>query len=106
LVKIFYSKLALSDLNRITDFLIAQQPSAVHSTLDLIDEAISLLVRHPLIGRSVEADLRELVISHGRSGYVALYSFEQAHGLVNILALRHQRESGFDFELQEPNQAD
>jgi plasmid stabilization system protein ParE len=103
LVKIFYSKLALTDLNRITDFLLAQQPSAVHSTLDLIDEAISLLVRHPLIGRSVEVGLRELVISHGRSGYVALYSFEQAHGLVNILAIRHQRESGFDFELQDPN---
>lgn len=103
MVKIFYSKLALTDLNRITDFLLAQQPSAVHPTLDLIDEAISLLVRHPLIGRSVEVGLRELVISHGRSGYVALYSFEQAHGLVNILAIRHQRESGFDFELQDPN---
>jgi len=106
LVKIFYSKLALTDLNRITDFLLAQQPGAVHSTLDLIDEAISLLVRHPLIGRAVEAGLRELVISHGRSGYVALYSFEQVHGLVNILALRHQRESGFHFELQEPNSAE
>jgi plasmid stabilization system protein ParE len=106
LVNIFYSKLALTDLNRITDFLLAQQPGAVHPTLDLIDEAISLLVRHPLIGRSVEAGLRELVISHGRSGYVALYSFEQAHGLVNILALRHQRESGFDFELQEPDSAE
>jgi len=105
LVKIFYSRLALTDLNRITDFLLAQQPGAVHSTLDLIDEAISLLVRHPLIGRSIESGLRELVISYGRSGYVALYSFEQAHNLVNILALRHQRESGFDFELQDPNQA-
>jgi len=106
LVKIFYSKLALADLNRITDFLLEQQPGAVYSTLNLIDEAISLLMRHPLIGRSVESGLRELVISYGRSGYVALYSFEQAHGLVNILALRHQRESGFDFELQAPNQAD
>ena len=106
MVKIFYSKLALTDLNRITDFLLAQQPGAVHSTLDLIDEAISLLARHPLIGRSIESGLRELVISYGRSGYVALYSFEQAHNLVNILALRYQRESGFDFELQAPNQAD
>ncbi len=106
MVKIFYSKLALADLNRITDFLLAQQPGAVYSTLNLIDEAISLLMRHPLIGRSVESGLRELVISYGRSGYVALYSFEQARGLVNILALRHQRESGFDFELQAPNQAD
>lgn len=106
MVKIFYSKVALTDLKRITDFLLAQQPGAVHSTLDLIDEAISLLVRHPLIGRSIESGLRELVISYGRSGYVALYSSEQAHNLVNILALRHQRESGFDFELQAPNQAD
>jgi plasmid stabilization system protein ParE len=61
----------------------------------LIEEAVELLKRHPLIGRPVEHDLRELVISRGRTGYVALYSFEQDQEAVLILAIRHQREAGY-----------
>jgi plasmid stabilization system protein ParE len=48
-----------------------------------------------LIGRPLETKLRELVISRGRSGYVALYSFEQVYDAVLILAIRHQREAGY-----------
>jgi len=53
-----------------------------------------VLKRHPLIGRPAEHGLRELLISRGRSGYVALYRYlvESDTGL--ILALRHQREAG------------
>jgi len=61
----------------------------------LIEEAVSVLIRHPLIGRPVEYGLRELVISRGRSGYMALYSLEEAHDAVLILAIRHQREPGY-----------
>jgi plasmid stabilization system protein ParE len=39
--------------------------------------------------------LRELVISRGRTGYVALYSFEEDRDAVLILAIRHQREAGY-----------
>jgi len=52
------------------------------------------LQRHPLIGRPVESDLPELIISRGRSGYAALYSFEEHQDAVLILSLRHQREAG------------
>ena len=52
--------------------------------------------RHPLIGRLLESDLRELLISRGKTGYVALYSFEETHDAVFILAIRHQREAGFE----------
>ena len=61
----------------------------------MIEEAVSVLIRHPLIGRPVEYGLRELVISRGRSGYMALYSLEEAHDAVLILAIRHQREAGY-----------
>lgn len=44
---------------------------------------------------STEGDLRELVISCGRTGYIALYRFVVARDEVRILALRHQREIGF-----------
>jgi plasmid stabilization system protein ParE len=40
-------------------------------------------------------ELRELVISYGRTGYVALYRFVIGRDEVRILALRHQRELGF-----------
>ena len=35
------------------------------------------------------------MISRGRTGYVALFSFEEAHDAVLILAIRHQREAGY-----------
>ena len=63
--------------------------------LELIDGAINILARHPLIGRQVESGLRELVISQGRTGYIALYSYEAHHDVILVLAVRHQRQAGF-----------
>lgn len=95
MARLIYSSQALRDLERLSDFLLDSDPPAAGATLDLIEEAVLVLGRHPLIGRSVESGLRELVISRGRSGYVALYGFEQAHDAVLILAIRHQREAGY-----------
>lgn len=95
MAKLSYSGRALADLERLADFLAATDPKAALETVGLIEEPIGLLVRHLLIGRPVEFPLRELVISRGRTGYVALYSFEQAQDAVLILAIRHQREAGY-----------
>jgi plasmid stabilization system protein ParE len=46
--RISYSSQALADLERITDFLLPEGTDLVLSTLDLIDEAIGILERHPL----------------------------------------------------------
>jgi len=98
LAKLIYSAQALNDLERLTDFLTASDPLAALETVELIEEAVSILRNHPLIGRAVNSDLRELVISRGRSGYVALYSFELLHDAVLLLAIRHQREAGYEEE--------
>lgn len=95
MARLAYAARALADLERLTDFLIESDSKAAAETVGLIEEAVALLRRHPLIGRPVEHDLRELVISRGRTGYVALYSFEEAHDAVLILALRHQHEAGY-----------
>ena len=58
--------------------------------------ALRTLQDHPLIGRPVEADLRELLISRGRTGYVALYRYNPATDIVLVLRIRHQRELDFD----------
>jgi addiction module RelE/StbE family toxin len=95
MARISYASHALADLERISDFLSDQGPEAQLETLDLIDEAITILSRHPLIGRQAEHDMRELLISQDRTGYVALYSHEIDSDAVLILAVRHQREAGF-----------
>ena len=95
MARLAYSGRALADLERLIDFLVETDLSAAAETLGLIEEAVELLIRHPLIGRPVEHGLRELVISRGRTGYIALYSFEEDQDAVLVLAIRHQREAGY-----------
>ena len=95
MVRLIYSEQALADLERLTDFLIEIDPSLAAETAELIAEAVNLLNRHPLVGRPVEDGLRELLISRGHTGYVALYSLDETHDAVLVLAIRHQREAGY-----------
>lgn len=90
-----FSSRAVADLERLTDFLMESDPVAASDTVALISEAIDLLARHPYIGRSVRESLRELVISRGKTGCVALYSVERVFDVMLILAIRHQREAGY-----------
>ena len=90
-----YSSRAFGDLERLTDFLIDTDPVAATETVDLISEAVAILKRHPLVGRPVDIEIRELIISRGKTGYVALYSHEDEYDVVLILAIRHQREAGY-----------
>lgn len=95
MAKLKFAKEAGRDLETLTDFLRETDVTAAIETADLIIDAVSVLKRHPLIGRPVEYGYRELIISRGRTGYVALYTYEEASDIVLILAIRHQRESGY-----------
>lgn len=86
---------ALSDLERVRLFLVNSDPAAADQTIELILSGISVIKVHPLIGRPAEADLREIVISRGRSGYLALYRYDEARDRALVLAIRHQREAGY-----------
>jgi plasmid stabilization system protein ParE len=86
---------ARADLDRLFEFLAAEDVPAADEAIDIILDALGVLQRHPLIGRPCEEGLRELVISRGRTGYVALYDFSENEDSVLVLALRHQREAGF-----------
>jgi plasmid stabilization system protein ParE len=68
---------------------------AAQSAVTAIQSAVENLAAHPLVGRRLEGELRELIISYGHSGYVALYRFVISTDEVRILAIRHQREVGF-----------
>ena len=94
MARLIYSKRAFADLERLTEFLLESDPIAAGTTVNLITEAVSILERHPLIGRAVDGEIRELIVSRGKTGYASLYSYEPAHDTVLILAIRHQREAG------------
>ena len=95
MAEVVYSRHAFADLERLADFLIRDAPQAAVTAIDVIRDGIDILERHPFVGRPCEEGLRELLISYGKSGYVALYSYEQSQDAVLVLAIRHQREAGY-----------
>jgi len=95
MTSVAYARAALGDLEQLTDFLLGIDSEAAIDTVKLVRSAIEILHQHPLIGRPAEAGLRELVISRGRSGYLALYDYDPLRDRVTVLAVRHQREAGY-----------
>lgn len=83
---------ALRDIKRLADFLLENSPQAARETGSILLDGLAILAKHPLIGRVVEEGYRELVISRGRSGYLALYRYDAETDRAIILAIRHQRE--------------
>lgn len=94
MARLIHSQRAFADLDRPADFLPDSDPAAAAETVDLVTEAITILKRHPMIGHPVDTTIRELIISRGRTGCVALYSLVPGHDAVLILSVRHQREAG------------
>jgi plasmid stabilization system protein ParE len=90
--RIVYSRNAIANLERAFAWLAERAPDAADAAVEAITSAVALLEHHPMVGRPIEGALRELVISYGRTGYVALYPFLPAQDVVRILAIRHQRE--------------
>ena len=95
MTRLVYAPAALADLERLCEFLLGSDPGAAVKTGAIIVRGIEVLAEHPLVGRPVEAGLRELIISRGNTGYVALYRYDVALDRAMILAIRHQREAGF-----------
>ena len=57
--------------------------------------AYALLQYNPLIGRSVSANTRQLVIGRRGRGYVALYRYIEQLDTVFVVAIRSQRAAGY-----------
>lgn len=95
---VVYAKQAFADFERIYEFLAKEDSSLAETAVSVISDAVSVLERHPLIGRPSEHGLRELVIARGKAGYVALYRYVEKRDIILVLALRHQREGGYTRE--------
>lgn len=95
MAQVVYTRNALANLERTFAFLAEHDPAAAADAAVAIGKAVEILADHPLIGRRVAGEIRELVISYGKSGYIALYRFLPELGLIRLLAIRHQRELDF-----------
>ena len=95
MAQVVYSAYAVENIERAIQFLRDKNPEVAVASAAAIRSAVESLATHPLIGRRVEGELRELVISYGATGYIALYRFDIQRDQVRVLALRHQREIGY-----------
>lgn len=95
--RIRFTEEAGVDLVRLYRFQAERDPGSAGSALTSIKEAIHALETSPFIGRKGIPDdpmIRELLISYGASGYIALYEIEPGQ-IVTILAVRHQLEDDY-----------
>ena len=95
MAQVVYSARGIENLEHAFASLLAANPTAAEAAAEAIESAVNTLAAHPLVGRRIEADLRELVVSFGVTGYIALYRFEVQEDTVRVLALRHQQEIGY-----------
>ncbi len=93
--RIILSSQLRADFDRIFDFLFEHAPEYAAARIEAITDAIDVLASSPLIGRPVAFGQRELIISSGASGYLALYRYDPAQDTVFVLALRSQRERDY-----------
>lgn len=92
-----FTSAAKVDLERLLVFLAETDLALALRAYDAIDRAWPLLRDFPFSCRTVDASnpfLRELIISFGNSGYVALFEIDDAD-TVTVLAVRHQREEDY-----------
>lgn len=92
MAQVVYTRNALANLERAFAYLAEHDPAVAVDAAVAIREAVEILSGHPLIGRRVAGEIRELVISYGKTGYIALYRCLPGQHLIRILAVRHQRE--------------
>lgn len=97
--RVRFTEEAAADLERLYDFLLENNDgdwSVAERALRAIRDAVGLLERSPFSCRKAADDafLRELIVSFGASGYVALFDIEDSE-TVTVLAVRHQREDDY-----------
>ena len=92
-----FAPAAAKDLQRLFDFLAERDAKAARRARSAIAKGIEFLRAFPFSCRKASTEhplMRELIISFGANGYVALFEIEDSQ-TVTVLAIRHQREEDF-----------
>ena len=93
--QVVLSRKVQEDFDRIFDHLFERAPEHAATRIESIIAAIDVLASSPLIGRPVSAGQRELIISSGASGFLALYRYDPVADTIYVLAVRSQRERDY-----------
>jgi plasmid stabilization system protein ParE len=91
-----WSPRALRDVYRLRRFLEEKSSRAGQRAVDQIGVYIERLLLFPRAGRPIDQlpnSYRELIVPFSTGGYIVRYQLVGDE--VRILAIRHQRESGF-----------
>ena len=91
---ILFSSDALSDVERVRDFLGARNPDAAKRAMATIWQSLENLELFPNLGRPTEdQDIRQITVPFGGSGYIVRYSVFPEDGSLLILRIWHGREA-------------
>jgi plasmid stabilization system protein ParE len=92
-VNIVFAREAVSDLERLRNFLYKRNPDAAARAMTAIGSAIYSMGTFPERGRpSSLTGARELIVSFGRSAYVLRYAHLSETNEVVVLRVWHGRE--------------
>lgn len=83
------------DFDRFLNHMARSEVENSSARIDEIVQSIQLLTHSPFVGRPVNEGKRELVVGQGVRGYIVLYWYVVSLDTVFVLAIRHQREDGF-----------
>ncbi|KVO00889.1 type II toxin-antitoxin system RelE/ParE family toxin [Burkholderia ubonensis] len=98
--RVRFTRTASDDLDRLYGFIVERDDADVElatRALAAIASGNATLESSPFTCRKVHPSmpfLRELIVTFGASGYVALFEIDDSE-TVTILAVRHQRESDY-----------
>lgn len=84
------------DFDRILDHLAQHGTENAAARIREIIQALDVLETNPRIGRPAPGEQRELIIGRRSHGYVALYRYLPELDTVLVLAVRSQREAGYE----------
>lgn len=91
---ILFSPDAVEDVERLRSFLDRNNPAAARRALASIWAAIERLQEFPEVGmRTGDADIRQIVVRFGASGYIVRYVALPASDTILITRIWHGREA-------------
>jgi plasmid stabilization system protein ParE len=91
---ILLSRDAVDDIERLRSFLDQHNPDTARRALASIWTAINRLQEFPELGMSTkDANLRQIVVRFGASGYIVRYAVLREDGNILITRIWHGREA-------------
>jgi len=91
---IFYSSGAVSDINRVRNFLEIRNPQAAIRALRAIRLALAHVEAMPHIGKPTkDPDIRQITVRFGRYGYIVRYRILSPDQAIFVTRIWHGREA-------------